>query len=60
MLFAFGWSLALGGWLTAQYAVALSVILTFKSLYEERRLLQRFPEYQVYQSRTRKFVPFVY
>lgn len=60
MLFAFGWSLALGGWLTAQYAMALSVLLAFKSLYEERRLLQRFPEYQDYQSQTRKFVPFIY
>ncbi len=60
MLFAFGWSLAIGGWLTALYAIALSVVLNFKSLFEERRLLARFPEYRDYQSRTRKFVPFIY
>jgi protein-S-isoprenylcysteine O-methyltransferase Ste14 len=60
ILLTFGWSLALGGWLTAVYAIALSVVLNFKSLKEERRLLQRFPEYRDYQSRTRKFVPLIY
>ena len=60
MLLTFGWSLALGGWLTSLYAIALIVVLNFKSLKEERRLLQRFPEYRDYQSRTRKFVPFIY
>ena len=60
LLFTFGWSLALGGWLTALYALALSVVLNFKALLEERRLVQRFPEYRDYQARTRKFVPFIY
>lgn len=60
ILLALGWSLAFGGWLTALYTIALSVALNFKSLMEERRLLQRFPEYRDYQSRTRKFVPFIY
>jgi protein-S-isoprenylcysteine O-methyltransferase Ste14 len=60
MLLTFGWSLALGGWLTSLYAIGLIVVLNFKSLKEERRLLQRFPEYRDYQSRTRKFVPFIY
>ncbi len=60
MLLALGWSLAWGGWLTALYAIALGVLLNFKSLLEERRLLQRFPEYQEYRARTRRFVPYIY
>jgi protein-S-isoprenylcysteine O-methyltransferase Ste14 len=60
MLLTFGWSLALGGWLTSLCAIALIVVVNFKSLKEERRLLQRFPEYRAYQARTRKFVPFIY
>ena len=60
MLLTFGWSLAFGGWLTALYAIALSLVLHFKALKEERRLLQRFPEYRDYLSRTRRFVPFIY
>ena len=60
ILLGLGWSLALGGWLTALYAVALGVLLSFKSSLEERRLVQRFPEYQAYQSRTWKLIPFIY
>jgi protein-S-isoprenylcysteine O-methyltransferase Ste14 len=60
ILLGLGWSLAFGGWLTSLYALALGVLLNFKSVYEERRLLQRFPEYQEYQSRTWKFIPFIY
>lgn len=60
MFFAFGWALALGGWLTTLYALLLTIVLNFKSLMEERRLLQRFPEYRDYQSRTKKFVSFIY
>jgi protein-S-isoprenylcysteine O-methyltransferase Ste14 len=60
ILFPLGWSLALGGWLTVLYALTLSVLLNFKALMEERRLLHRFTEYRDYQARTRMFVPFIY
>jgi protein-S-isoprenylcysteine O-methyltransferase Ste14 len=60
ILFAFGWALALGGWLTALCATALSALLNFKALMEERRLLQRFTEYRDYQARTRMLIPFIY
>jgi protein-S-isoprenylcysteine O-methyltransferase Ste14 len=60
ILLAFGWALALGGWLTFGSAIALSVLLERKAAREERRLLERFTDYGPYQRRTRKFLPFVY
>ncbi len=60
ILLAAGWSLAFGGWLTSLFAIALMLVLDRKASMEERRLLQRFPTYRDYQSRTRKLVPFVY
>ncbi len=60
ILLGVGWSLAIAGWLTALYAVALGVLLNFKAALEERRLLQRFPAYRDYKSHTWKFLPFIY
>jgi protein-S-isoprenylcysteine O-methyltransferase Ste14 len=60
MLFTLGWSLAFGGWLTAICALLLAILLNFKGLGEERRLLQRFPEYREYRTRTRRFIPLIY
>lgn len=60
VLVAMGWSLSMGGWLRLLYAMALGVLLNAKASHEERRLLQRFPAYREYESRTWKFVPFVY
>ncbi len=60
ILFGLGWALALGGWLTSLYAIALGILLNFKSSMEERRLLHRFPEYREYRSHTWKLIPFIY
>jgi protein-S-isoprenylcysteine O-methyltransferase Ste14 len=60
MLVSFGWSLAVGGWLTALCALLLSILLYFKALGEERRLLLRFSEYHDYKVHTRRFIPFIF
>ena len=60
ILVAVGWSLALGGRLTALFTLALSTILIIKAHREERRLLVGFTEYREYQSTTRMFIPFIY
>lgn len=59
-LIALGWSWALGGWLTLGSAAALLVLLQRKATREERLLLERFPDYQAYRQRTRRFLPFLY
>ena len=57
---AFGWGFWLHSWLTIGYALALFVFFDVKSRYEERLLLEKFPEYAAYRKRVRKLVPFVY
>jgi protein-S-isoprenylcysteine O-methyltransferase Ste14 len=60
ILAAFGWALLSHGWLTILYAAAAFVFIDVKVRREEKWLLERFPEYEGYQRRVRKFVPFVY
>jgi protein-S-isoprenylcysteine O-methyltransferase Ste14 len=55
-----GWALMVQGWLTLGYVVMLFVLFDVKSRYEERWLVERFPEYRSYRGRVRKFVPYVY
>jgi protein-S-isoprenylcysteine O-methyltransferase Ste14 len=57
---AFGWGLAVHGWLTLVYAGLLFVFLDVKSRREERWLAAKFPGYTEYARRVRKLVPFVY
>lgn len=46
------------------YKLAISLLLVvlfhFKSNYEEQRLEQKFPNYKLYKSKTRKFFPWSY
>jgi protein-S-isoprenylcysteine O-methyltransferase Ste14 len=58
--FAFGWALAVAGWLTLVWAMALLVLLDRKSAREERWLVRTFPGYPDYQRRVRKLIPFLY
>lgn len=60
ILGAFGWGLAVHGTLTLLYAVALFVFFDIKSRREERLLGERFPQYDEYQRRVRKLLPWIY
>ncbi len=56
---AFGWALFVQGSLTVLYAAALLAFLHFKASWEERRLLERFPDYPAYRQRVPKLIPFL-
>ena len=60
IILAFGWALAVNGWLTLLYAIVLLVFFDIKSRREERWLCERFAEYPEYQKRVKKLVPFIY
>jgi protein-S-isoprenylcysteine O-methyltransferase Ste14 len=60
LLVAFGWALAVRGWLTLGCAVALFLLLDVKSRREERWLVERHPEYRDYQRHVRRLVPYLY
>jgi protein-S-isoprenylcysteine O-methyltransferase Ste14 len=42
------------------YWVILVIDLHFKLMYEEKRLLEKYPQYSDYQQKTRRLIPFVY
>jgi protein-S-isoprenylcysteine O-methyltransferase Ste14 len=60
VLAAFGWALAINGWLTLGYAVALFVFFDVKARREERWLREEIPGYAAYACRVRKLIPFIY
>ncbi len=60
LLACFGWTLLSHGWLTTLYTVVACVFIDVKVRREEQWLLERFPEYEDYRRRVRKFIPFVY
>ncbi len=59
-LAAFGWALAVHGWLTLAYAAVLVVFFDVKARREERWLREEIPGYSAYQERVRKLIPFIY
>jgi protein-S-isoprenylcysteine O-methyltransferase Ste14 len=56
---AFGWALLVRGSLTLGYAAVLLIFLDIKSAREERWLRGKFPDYEDYQRRVRKLIPFI-
>jgi protein-S-isoprenylcysteine O-methyltransferase Ste14 len=60
ILLAYGWTLAVGGWLTFVYATFLLIFLDMKAAREERWLTDKYPEYPDYQRRVHKLIPFIY
>jgi protein-S-isoprenylcysteine O-methyltransferase Ste14 len=60
VLAAFGWALAIHGWLTLGYAVALFAFFDVKARREERWLREQIPGYAAYERRVRKLIPFIY
>lgn len=59
LLAAVGWTLVSGAYAVAALTVVALLFFDRKRRYEERRLRQRFREYERYQALTRVFVPFV-
>jgi len=57
---ALGWSLLHDDGLAAVGALVLFAFFDRKSRREERWLVERFPEYRLYQERVRKLVPLIY
>ncbi len=57
---ALGFALLVHGWLTILYVVILFVFFDFKSRREEAWLKAKYSNYQDYQKRVRKLIPFVY
>lgn len=60
LLLALGWGAFAGSLGTLLAALALWALFEFKSRFEERALLARYPEYARYRAGTRRFVPWVY
>ena len=60
VLMAFGWGMWLHSWLNLGYALLLFVFFDIKSRFEERLLVEKFPEYATYRKHTRKLIPFLY
>ncbi len=60
LLLALGWSAWHASWGTLAATAALWAWFELKVRFEERALHERYPDYAAYQSRTRRFVPFLY
>ena len=56
---AYDWALFVSGSLTLALAALLHAFLSVKATREERWLTSRFPEYQAYQQRVGKLIPFI-
>jgi protein-S-isoprenylcysteine O-methyltransferase Ste14 len=60
VLAAFGWALAIHGWLTLGYAALLFVFFDVKARREDRWLREEIPGYAAYERRVPKLIPFIY
>jgi protein-S-isoprenylcysteine O-methyltransferase Ste14 len=60
ILGALGWGLATASPLAILGAIGLAIFFDVKSRLEEHWLAARYPGYEEYQSRTLKFVPWIY
>ncbi len=60
LLLALGLLLSPWSWLKLGLFAALLGVMSLKAAYEERLLLEKFPNYAAYQARTQRFIPFVY
>ena len=60
ILASLGWGLAIAVPVALVLAVGLLAFFDLKSRREEAWLVDRFPDYPAYRSRTRRLIPFVY
>jgi protein-S-isoprenylcysteine O-methyltransferase Ste14 len=58
LLFAIAHTVASASYVQLVLCVLLIALITVKARWEERRLVERFPEYREYSARTPRFVPF--
>jgi len=59
-LAAFGWALAVHGWLTLVYAAVLLAFFDIKARREERWLREEIPGYAAHAQHVRRLIPFIY
>src|SRR5581483_2242574 len=57
---AFGWTLWWGTLSGIVLALALFLWFDLKSRFEERWLVEKYPDYALYQARVKRLIPFVY
>ena len=57
---AYGWALLHHSWPTVLFASMLLLFFDIKTRREERWLCEKFPEYDGYQQRVRKLIPWLY
>jgi protein-S-isoprenylcysteine O-methyltransferase Ste14 len=60
MLVSLGWSIYAASWISLVFTLMLVVLLEFKSRLEEAWLLERYRNYASYQTRTKKFLPWIW
>jgi protein-S-isoprenylcysteine O-methyltransferase Ste14 len=60
LLGAFGFAGATRSWSRFALALALALMLDAKARDEERRLAARYPAYEAYARRTKRFIPYLW
>lgn len=60
MLMGFGWAVWRGSLLHLVLAVVIALFFGVKARHEEVLMTGRFPDYALYRSRTRRFIPWLY
>ena len=60
LAWSLGWAIFWLSWPAIVAACLLLPLLDSKARFEERALLQQFPEYASYQKRVKRFIPWIY
>ena len=60
ILFALAWALFLGSTMMLIYGFILGIFFEFKTRREELELSRVFPDYEAYQRKVKKLIPFIY
>lgn len=60
IFFLIGFSLFEKAYFSFLLNIGAIIFLTTKIKFEEKQLIEKFPEYKIYQSKTKKLIPFIY
>jgi protein-S-isoprenylcysteine O-methyltransferase Ste14 len=60
LFFTAGLSIAYFGWYKVAIWLILLIVLLFKLHWEEKMLVKKFPNYQHYQAKSYKLIPFLF
>lgn len=60
IFFLIGFSLFEKAYFSFLLNIGAIIFLTIKIKFEEKQLIEKFPEYKIYQSKTKKLIPFIY